>query len=116
MRPDPRLQEYILNEQPEELILLHEEYIHYNLIVHRSHNAFKNTVLKKPMEKDHKEQNQTIFGDVLNSQVINNSKSWAQITEAFRPGMFEEPKESPIVENVKDIIIPEVTPSCSEGE
>ena len=30
--------------------------------------------------------------------------------------MFEEPKESPIVENVKDIIIPEVTPSCSEGE
>ena len=42
MRPDPRLQEYILNEQPEELILLHEEYIHYNLIVHRSHNAFKN--------------------------------------------------------------------------
>ena len=71
---------------------------------------------KKPIEKNHKEQNQTIFGDVLNSQVIHNSKSWAQITEAFRPGMFEEPKESPIVENVKDIIIPEVTPSCSEGE
>ena len=56
MRPDPRLQEYIPNENPEDLILLHEYDVHYKLIVHRSHNAFKNKVVKKPMEKNQKEE------------------------------------------------------------
>ena len=44
MRPDNRIKENIPNEKEEDLILIHEDDVHYNIIVHKSHNAFKEKV------------------------------------------------------------------------
>ena len=46
------------------MVLLHEDDVHYNIIVHKSHNAYKSK------------------GD--NPEI---SKSWAQVTKAYRPGV-----------------------------
>ena len=68
IKPDTRIRETIPNERAEDLVLMHEDDVHYNLIVHKSHNAYKSD----------------------NSEL---SKSWAQVTKAYRPGMTS-PKEN----------------------
>ena len=90
--PDPRLKEIIPNEREEELILLHEDDIHYNMIVHKSHNASKNKYEEEHKKKYHGEET-TLFGDVM------HQKSWAQITKAFRPNI---PEKLVISEQVKN--------------
>ena len=65
MIPDTRLRDIIPNEKAEELILLHEDDIHYNIIVHKSHNAFKTKNVENSIEKKHKDENLTLFGDIL---------------------------------------------------
>ena len=62
--PDRRLIEQIPNEKEEELILLHEDDIHYNMIVHKSHNASKNKYEGGHIQKQHREET-TLSGDVL---------------------------------------------------
>ena len=57
LRPDNRIRESISDEKPEELVLLHEDEIHYNLIVHKSHTNFTNRDkflkhIKKNQEKE----------------------------------------------------------------
>ena len=78
--PDLRLKDISPNEREEELVLLHEDDIHYNIIVHKSHNASKNMYHEEHNKKHHGEET-TLFGDVI------QQKSWAQVTNAFRPNI-----------------------------
>ena len=87
LRPDTRIKEVIPNEKEEELILLHEDDIHYNIIVHKSHNVFKTNLDKELMTN----KQTTIFGDILQPTELSNNKSWAKVTKAYRPGIPEEP-------------------------
>ena len=71
-------------EKAAKLTLLHDDDVHYNMIVHKSHNAF---TIRDNIEEHHKNTHSetTIFGDVLQSQNSPGTKSWAQITEKIRP-------------------------------
>ena len=83
LKPDIRIRECIPNEKAEELILLHEDDIHYNIIVHKDHNAYKTvTVEEKHIENDHGE-NMSIFGDKIHTV---EKKTWAEVTKVHRPG------------------------------
>ena len=80
LKPDHRVKESIHNEKPEELILLHEDDVHYNIIVHKSVNNFKEHI-----KEDHREMT-TIFGETNGKMT---SKSWAQVTKVCRPGYLD---------------------------
>lgn len=71
----------------EELTLLYEDDIHYNLIV------------SKEIFIDHQtEEKTTIFGKIIK---LENKKSWAQVTEIFRPGLVPASKEPETEKNCK---------------
>ena len=61
MIPDTRLRDIIPNEKTEELVLLHEDDILYNIIVHKSHNAFKTKNMENSMKTKHQHENSTLF-------------------------------------------------------
>ena len=86
LQPDHRLKTHS-NEKAEELTLLHEDDIHYNIIVPKGHNVYQT----KDVKNNNKNKNTTIFGDEIKS---TGKPSWAKITEAFRPGMNDELKEN----------------------
>ena len=65
MKPDTSRRDNSSNEKAEELILLHVNDVHYDLIVHKSHNAFKTESNMKEHTEKHK-----------------NFKSWAEATKA----------------------------------
>ena len=112
LKPDQRIRETILNEKAEELILLHEGDVHYNIIVHKSHNAYKSVnSLKEHIEEDHSVK-RTIFGDSNDPQAL---KSWAQVTKVSRPGFRVAHNESNhnIFTNTK-IASPEESPIQKE--
>ena len=90
LSPDNRIKDVIPNEKEEELILIHEDDIHYNLIVHKSHNAFKESSNIEHMKKKHSNNTSTIFGDSLQLNGIQETRSWAQVTEAYRPSLPNE--------------------------
>ena len=77
LTPDPRIRDKISGEIQEELILIHKDDIHYNLIVHKSHNTFKTNDSKKDHISKHDEPKETIFGDL----VFTSPLTWAQVTE-----------------------------------
>ena len=92
LKPDTRIRKDIPNERPEEMILLHEDDIHYNIILHKSHNTFKSkTDMAKHMVGEQKEEI-TIFGDKIQSQ---NHISWAEITKINRPANLFSPETGP---------------------
>ena len=72
LTPDSRIRESIPNEKAEELILLHEDEVHFNIIVHKSHNAFKRTNSFEKHDKSVQEKNLTIFGDSNSSQALHS--------------------------------------------
>ena len=54
LRPDNRIRESIYNEKPEEIVLMHEDEVHYNLIVHKSHTTFTSRdKFMKHIKNDH---------------------------------------------------------------
>ena len=83
LTPDSRIRESIPNEKAEELILLHEDEVHFNIIVHKSHNAFKRTNSFEKHAKSVHETNLTIFGDSNSPQALH---SWAEVIKVHRPG------------------------------
>ena len=57
LKPDKRIIQNVYDEKPEELVLLHDDEVHYNLIVHKNHNIYtRNDTFKKHIEKDHCDQ------------------------------------------------------------
>ena len=82
LKPDSRIRTGIPNEKAEELIILHKDEIHYNIILHKSHNTChgKNKMMKHKTD-DHVEE-RTLFGDLLQPKM---SSSWANITSINRP-------------------------------
>ena len=80
LKPDLRISNNSAAEIPEELILLHEDDNHYNLIVHKNHNAFrKEEPLRKHMP-NHKKHIETIFGDFAFT-TNQNPKTFAEMTK-----------------------------------
>ena len=66
--------------------MLHEDDVHYNIIVHKSHNVYKSVNnFKEHIKEDHREMT-TIFGET-NGKIT--SKSWAQVTKVCRPGYLD---------------------------
>ena len=52
VRPDPRIRDTRSNDKAEELVLLHENDVHYNISVHKSRNTFKTeTHMREHTEK-----------------------------------------------------------------
>ena len=79
--------------------------MHFNIIVHKSHNAFKKTNnFKKHTESEH-EENVTLFGDFNSSPALH---SWAEVTKVHRPGHQDPDLEDSIqeVENTSKEIYP----------
>ena len=70
IKPDPRITDKTAAKNPEDLILLHEDDIHYNLIVHKSHNTVNNS---------HK-GTETIFGEFL-FKTPQSPNTWAEVTK-----------------------------------
>ena len=65
---------------------LHEEDIHFNIIVHKSHNTYSNlNRIQDHIKLQHKE-NTTIFGDNIHPKA---PFSWAQVTNINRPAHQE---------------------------
>ena len=57
LKPDKRIIKNVFDEKPEELVLLHDDEVHYNLIVHKSHNTYKKKdIFKKHIEQVHEDQ------------------------------------------------------------
>ena len=93
LTPDNRIGESLPNEKDEELILLHEDEVHFNIIVQKSHNAFKKVnCVKKSVISVHSE---TIFGDTNSSP---QKRSWADITKVHRPVYHHPGLEDSIIE------------------
>ena len=95
LKPDYRIKDDS-SEKAEELTLLHEDDIHYNIIVPKGHNISKTDTVKE--NKDNTES--TIFGDALRPII---KPSYANITRAFRPKMTPtttEAEPTNVIENV----------------
>ena len=84
LKPDIRIKETIPNEKEAELILLHEDDIHYNLIVDANPNFMVHKPIKEPIK------NTSLFRDIVLAVGPTNHKTWAEITKTIRPGMDEE--------------------------
>ena len=88
LKPDNRIRNIVPKEKEETLFLLHNDDIHYNMIVHRRNNAFNKEIsIKEHMEKPHDNQ-KTIFGDIMKPQV---PKIWAQVTSANIQNQMKNP-------------------------
>ena len=84
LRPDQRIIQNSPTEKAEHLVLIHEDDIHYNLIVNKCHNIFKNTIKQSEhIPKNHNTDNVTIFGEVIQPKDL---QTWAQKTGVFCPG------------------------------
>ena len=95
LKPDSRIRDTVPKEKAETLVLLHNDDIHYNMIVHRSHNAFhKDINPKEHIEKDHNKC-QTIFGDSIGHESPTKLRTWANITSYHRPGYIQTSDDSP---------------------
>ena len=73
-------------KKTEELIPLHEEDIHFNIIVHKSHNTYSNLSRTQEHIKFQHKENTTIFGDNIHPKA---PFSWAQVTNINRPAHQE---------------------------
>ena len=62
IQPDSKVMNKTAINKAEELILLHEDDTHYNIIVHKSHNAFRRENTIKEQIKNHEE---TLFGEFI---------------------------------------------------
>ena len=96
LKPDSRIRTEVPNEKAEELILLHEDETHYNIILHKSHTIFKskNTFNKHKTEEDNR--GRTLFGDFLQQ----DSSSWAEVTSKNRPVNKLNPNSGPQSSNI----------------
>ena len=77
IKPDIRVRETIPKEKVETLFLLHNDDIHYNMIVHRSHNAFHT-------------ENQ------MREHVQENHKTWAKVASAHIPENLQTSEDPPL--------------------
>ena len=84
LKPDPRIKEKTATNEGEELILLHEDNIPYNIIVHKTHNAFRREGVMKKQNKYKKEKVETLFGDFVFTKP-KGQPSWADITNPLTP-------------------------------
>ena len=82
LTPDYRIKDSSQSVKAEELTLIHEDEIHYNIMLPHNHSAFKNK------RTNHTVQETTLFGE---PNKLPDKKSWAQVTEAFRPGLINPP-------------------------
>ena len=73
-------------KKTEELIPLHEEDIHFNIIVHKSHNTYSNLSRTQEHIKFQHKENTTIFGDDIHPKA---PFLWAQVTNINRPAHQE---------------------------
>ena len=95
LRPDQRLIENSPNEKAENLLLIHEDDIHYNMIVNKCSNIFmKASQQKGHVQENHHKDNVTIFGDKLPSA---DAQTWAQKAGDFCPG--SEAKKTSEIKN-----------------
>ena len=94
MRPDQSIRDTSISEKADELILLHENDVHYNIIVHKSHNVSK-------MESNIKEHTQ------------KHKKSYAEAIKS--PLMHAEP-QGPMNKILTDGIVKEEEDKAKEPE
>ena len=98
LKPDSRIRTDIPNEKAEELILLHEDETHYNIILHKSHTTFKSKNIFSEHKTEEHDKGKTLFGDYLQHQ---ESSSWADVTSKNRPcnksNPFSGPQSSRII-------------------
>ena len=80
LKPDYRIAHKSVAGNAEEMILLHEDDIHYNIIVHKSHNGVRRENGINEHESKHREDSESIFGERL-YEPPKISKSWAQATK-----------------------------------
>ena len=81
LQPDYRIAHKSVAGNAEEMILLHEDNIHYNIIVHKSHNGVRRENGINEHEPKHREDSESIFGERL-YEPPKISKSWAQAAKA----------------------------------
>ena len=97
LKPDYRITDKSLAGFAEEVILLHEDNIHYNIIVHKNHNVSKENDSIKKHNENHKEGKETLFGDIL-FKPTKISNTYAQVTNASllqkRPSVTEGTNET----------------------
>ena len=86
LTPDSRIRESIPNEKAEELILLHQDDVHFNIIVHKSHNAFKRVISVKEHGEIVHEDSLTIFGEINSPPALH---TWAEVSKVHRPGHID---------------------------
>ena len=68
LKPDIIIRDFIPNKKAKELILLHEDDIHFNIIVHKTHNVYYNaSQIRKHSNVQHND-NTTLFGDIISPQ------------------------------------------------
>ena len=98
LKPDLRIKTTLPNERAEELILLHEDEIHYNIILHKSHNTFKSKTKHDKHTTAAHEEGRTLFGDLQQPKV---SSSWAKVTSINRPVNKSNPDLGPQTRYIK---------------
>ena len=97
LKPDNRIRNIVPKEKEETVFLLHNDDIHYNMIVHRSHNAFnKENSFKEHIEKPHDSQ-KNIFGDTMKPQV---PQTWAQVTSANIKDQIKNPIDTTLTKPI----------------
>ena len=67
MRPDQSVRDTSISEKAEVLILLHENDVHYNIIVHKSHNVSKT----ESNIKEHTQKHKKSYAEAIKSQRIH---------------------------------------------
>ena len=83
LKPDSRIKETISNEKEAELIMLHEDDIHYNLIIGETQSWLAKKPENEPLKNSHHE-NTSLFGDILLTAGQPNPRSWAEMAGTRR--------------------------------